>query len=448
MRTVDSQDIVEDLLRSAWIIEAGRARHYRRWSEHDSSFERSAARSEERAAIVARSLEVRGPEGDDGLAEAHSRWIESLTGTRPGQVPLGELLVVRLGDWVEAHAAGFLESGADELRTLGDEEKESLSFPSSLPDPPAFEPVETPVVTAPGPVRFRFGILGDLHFGSTGAEETARAAIGELNDAGVELVIQLGDITDHGNKEEFELATRALAELQMPLVTMLGNHDVFSYQEERLSGREYYGAAFGREPDGVLLEHGGFRFAVLDSADIAASPFAPFDMVTGTLAEGPGGAVVRGALTEPQHDILAEVAAPHSPPAFVFLHHPPQPYAGFPPVVFGLRDSDTGRLHATCDSGNVWGIFAGHTHRNARTRDFDGVPAHEVAIARDYPFGYAVVDVADNGYAYRWQQLSDTRLLERSYPRASAIHRRYGRGTDGERAFVWRAPGAGAAPAS
>jgi hypothetical protein len=109
--------------------------------------------------------------------------------------------------------------------------------------------------------------------------------------------------------------------------------------------------------------------------------------------------------------------------------------------LFGLRDADSGRLHATCDSGNVWGIFAGHTHRNARTRDFDGVPAQEVGIPRDYPFGYALVDVARDGYAYRFIQLSDEDLLRSGYQRAGQIHRRYARGSDEERAFVWTRPG-------
>jgi len=156
--------------------------------------------------------------------------------------------------------------------------------------------------------------------------------------------------------------------------------------------------------------------------------------------EGKGGAVVRGSLTTPQHDILADVAAPGSGPAFVFLHHPPQPFTGFPPVLFGLRDEDSGRLHAVADSGNVWGVFAGHTHRNARTRNYGTVPAHEVGIPRDYPFGYGLVDVSDEGYAYSFVQLSDERLLMEAYKGAGRIHRRYALGRDEDRSFVWRAP--------
>ena len=91
------------------------------------------------------------------------------------------------------------------------------------------------------------------------------------------------------------------------------------------------------------------------------------------------------------------------------------------------------------DSGNVWGVFAGHTHRNARTRTYErGVPAHEVAIARDFPFGYALVEVTDQGFAYRFEQISDRDLLIAAYEGTGEIQRRYSRGSDADLAFAWR----------
>jgi hypothetical protein len=191
----------------------------------------------------------------------------------------------------------------------------------------------------------------------------------------------------------------------------------------------------------VILEHKGFRFAVLDSVMHAASPYPAYNLASGSFLEGSSGAIVRGELSIAQHEILADIAAPDTAPAFVFLHHPPQPFAGFPPILFGLRDEDSGRLHATVDSGNVWGIFAGHTHRNARTRDYGTIPAHEVAMPRDYPFGYGLVDVTAGGYAYRFVQLSDQELLRAAYKTAGAIHRRYGLGAPDERSFAWERPG-------
>jgi hypothetical protein len=435
-----STEVVIDVLRSCWIIESARARVYNDWAATDGNFAASAERAVRRAAIVERSLAERGREADSNLVEGHASWIHSLLVGGPEQTPLSDIFMTRIGDWVEAHGSIFLSSGTEEMKQLGDQDRALIDFPDSLPEPPEYEPVSGRDVRPPGRTRLRFGILGDLHVGSPRGESMARVAIADLNASGAEFVIQLGDITDHGDKDEFELAAGVLSDLALPYVTMMGNHDVLSRKENRLSGREYYVSFLGRDPDGVMLEHKGFRFAVLDSAEHGASPFGPFDLVTGAFVEGSGGAVVRGSLTPPQHDILATVAEPDGPPAFLFLHHPPQPYVAFPPVLFGLRDQDSGRLHATCESGNVWGVFAGHSHRNARTRVYGEVPVQEVGIPRDYPFGYALVDVSDSGYAYRFLQVSDEKLLQEVNHSAGEIQRRYARGNEEERAFVWRVP--------
>lgn len=440
MDTETSAEILVDFLRSAWIVEAARAEVYARWAAADAAFARRAALAGRRAEIAAAQLRTAGRSPDQTLVAGHAAWVRRLAGERPGEVAFADILLVRLGDWVARHGAAFYGQAAAELDELAEAERAELSLPGSFPAPPPFEPLEVPEPELPGEMLFRFAVLGDLHVGSAAGDDLVAAAIADINASGAELVVQLGDITDHGEAAEFAAAGALLARLEMPCYTMLGNHDVFSVSEERLAGRDNFSTHFGRAPDGILVEHRGFRFAVLDSAEHASSPFPPFDLLTGTFMQGPGGAVVRGSLTAPQHDLLAEVAAPGAPPAFVFLHHPVQPYTGFPPVLFGLRDADSGRLHAVVDSGNVWGIFAGHTHRNARTRNFDGVPAHEVAIPRDFPCGYALVDVGARGYAYRFVQLSDEDLLRAAYGRAGEIWRRYAAGTPNERAFTWKAP--------
>lgn len=434
-----ASDLVADLLRAAWLVESARARTYQGWGADQPRYAASEARCRRRADLLRQTLAEHGRRPDEKLLAGHAAWMTSVVGASAGEVPLAELLAARLGDWVDAHAAVFCGEAEEEVRALGEEEKSAISFPSALPEPPPFHPLEIPEVRAPGRTVFRFAILGDLHIGSPYAEETARAAIAGINASGAELVVQLGDITNRGGRGEFEDAARVLAELEPPVTTMLGNHDVYSVGEARLAGRDYYSASFGREPDGVLFTHKGFAFAVLDSAEHAASPFAAFDLVSGSFTERAGGAVVRGTLTVPQHEILAEVAAPGAPPAFVFLHHPPQPFTAFPPILFGLREVDSGRLHAVVDSGNVWGVFAGHTHRSARTRTYGTVPAQEVPMPRDFPFAYALIDVSKNGYAYRIVQLADEDLLRRGYALSSQLHRRYAAGPVGERGFVWSA---------
>jgi hypothetical protein len=436
-RLLDSlpEDLFVDLLRSCWLIETARSKVLAGWSATDDRYEASAKIAEARAAIAAGGLDARGRKTDEGLVALHTAWIDGVVGDF-GDDQLAPLFLARLSDWVDGHLAPLVEDG-ERLKSLSDEDRASLQWPEQMPPIPPFEPLPVPRVDPPDDTVFRFGILGDLHVGSPRAEPLVSAAVDDLNASGAELVVQLGDITDEGKEEQFKRAAELLARLQMPVATMMGNHDVLALGGTDLTGRGFYTASFGREADGVLLEHRGWRFAVLDSATHLASPFTAFDLVTGTFLDVPGGAIVRGSLTVPQHEILAEVAAPGAPPAFVFLHHPPQPYMGFPPILFGLREADSGRLHAVADSGNVWGVFAGHTHRNAITRRFGRVPAVEVGIPRDFPFGYALVDVSPAGYSYRFVQISDRDLLSEAYRHAGGLQRRYAQGRPEERAFSW-----------
>ena len=430
------QDVVTDLMRSSWAVETARSQVYRRWAGADARFESSAETALAAATIFEAELGRRNRRTDPAVAEGHARWISSLLGEDPRATPLADWFVARLGDWVHAHAGDLLAEGADRLADLHESDKESLSAPE-MPAAPPYEPVHTPPVETPGEVVFRFAILSDIHVGSPTGEAMARAAVADINDSGADLTIQLGDLADHGKRDEFALARKVIDELAMPWEVVTGNHDMYSTEEDRLSGREYFAEHFNRPPDGRMIEHKGHRFVLLDSAEELASPFAPYSLVTGQFMDGKGGAIVRGALTTPQHEILAEVAAPGSPPAFVFLHHPTQPFVSFPPIVFGLRDADTGRLHAVCDSGNVYGIFVGHTHRNKKSGRLGEVPVTEVGIPRDYPFGYGLVDVTERGYAYRFHQITDEDLLLEAYPRAGQIQRNYARGEDSDRAFVW-----------
>jgi hypothetical protein len=432
-----AEDVILDLVRSAWIVQAARAEVYEKWSRGDARFEAFAERARRAADALVPGIEAHGRRPDAALVPPHAAWMRSLAGEEGPDAPFADIFIARLGSWVAGHAGGLSGEAGALLQDVADQDGAEIVFPTDLPGPPPFERVDAPPVEPPGEVKFRFGILGDIHIGSKWGAKTARAAISDLNASGAELVVQLGDITDHGDRDEFERAAKILDALEMPFATMMGNHDVYSVAEDRLAGTEYYPNSFGRAADGVLLHHEGVNFAVLDSVEIGASPFSAFNLVSGTFEEGSGGAIVRGALTPPQHDILAEIAAPGAPPAFILMHHPPQPFTGFPPVIFGLRDADSGRIHATVDSGNVWGIFAGHTHRNNRSRTFDGVPAHEIAIPRDYPYCYALVDVTDDGYAFRFVQLSDEELLRELYPNAGVIHRRYGRGSEEALGFSW-----------
>jgi hypothetical protein len=430
-----SQEILIDLLRSAWLVEAARAEVYGSWAAEAERFEAVRARALRRATIIEESLVSRAHKPDTELVSAHADWMRSVGGA-PGTDSFAELFLLRLGDWAGAHIAPYLDRGAQELSDLSDQDHREVHFPEQIPQPPEFEPLPGPP-PPPRDSRFRVAVLSDLHLGSRWGEQAARAAVEDVNSSGAGLCIQLGDLSENGEDSELDLAAAVLAGLDMPWHCVEGNHDVFSRSEEALT--DHFATRFGRQPRGALFEHEGVQFCLLDSAEATLSPFSSFSLVTGEFVEGTS-SVERGSLSSEQHQLLAEVASPGRAPAFVFLHHPPQPFVSFPPVIFGLRDLDSGRLHATCDSGNVWGVFCGHTHRNARPRDFDGVIVTEVATPGAYPFGYGLIDVLPHGYNYTFAQLSDGGLVAEMYAHSIVLAHRYALGPPEARHFEWRAP--------
>jgi hypothetical protein len=429
-----SDEIRTDLLRSAWLVESARAEVYGSWAAEAPPFEAASSRAIRRAAIVENSLLARVRRTDSELVSPHADWMRSVAGPSPLDEPLSVLFLVRLGDWAGAHIAPYLDGGAEELQALLEEDRNAVEFPSQLPPLPEFEPLPAAEPAGSG-VRLRAAVLSDLHVGSRWGEASARAAVKAINSSGADLCIQLGDLSEAGEVSELSLAREVLSGLAMPWHCVIGNHDAYSRSEGALT--EHFGATFGRRPDGALIEHDDVRFCLLDSAERSLSPFSSFNLLTGEFTAGQG-SVERGSLTATQHDILAEVSASGGAPTFVFLHHPVQPFTSFPPIIFGLRDVDSGRLHATCDSGNVWGVFCGHTHRNARTRDFDGIPVTEVATPGGFPFGYGLIDIASDGYSYRFVQLSDRDLVAEMHAQTNAFLHRYGLGPQKARRFEWR----------
>ncbi|MGH2806689.1 MAG: hypothetical protein ACRDKT_05380, partial [Actinomycetota bacterium] len=151
-----AEEIILDLLRSAWVVEAGRTKLYEKWGALEDRYVAGAERTTRRGEILAGALAAQGKAPDEGLVEDHHRWLESLVGGRPDEVPLGFLFAARIGDWIDTHVATFLPAGGDELKALGDEERSGLEFPNDLPPAPGYEPVVPTPVEPPGDVRFRF----------------------------------------------------------------------------------------------------------------------------------------------------------------------------------------------------------------------------------------------------------------------------------------------------
>jgi Icc-related predicted phosphoesterase len=72
--------------------------------------------------------------------------------------------------------------------------------------------------------RIRIAAAGDVHFGRRGDRDRARAAFAALRGR-VDVILLAGDLTTHGEPEQAAILADAVRELDIPVLTVLGNHD-------------------------------------------------------------------------------------------------------------------------------------------------------------------------------------------------------------------------------
>ncbi|MGH2705507.1 MAG: metallophosphoesterase family protein [Actinomycetota bacterium] len=419
-----------DILLSCWIIETARS-SVLSWRGHGEP----AARAADRARILARACTRYERRIVPDFASRHADWMAGVTGAAPETGLWGWFFLERLGLYVHSFAEPFLEqSELDRMQALvaSDAEQVSAQFAEAgLPPPLPAEWPSTPEVHPPGRVHTRIGILGDPHLGDAAAEQLIPAAIADLNREGVDFTVAIGDLTQSGLPPEFARAREVLDTLEAPYIPTLGNHDMWGGGDEP-EGPENFAAAFGRPPYAVH-ETDGLRVIVVSSADPAPSPFPPFDLVMGIFRSGPNEAVAGGKISAQ----VGEWANGFGPdgPTFVVLHHPPYPYLGFPPLVFGLDAEGTEVVADLVRRTEAMGVICGHTHRSA-VSDLDGTPVLEVPSSKEWPFGYGVVEVSDQGWSFNLRQITDRGLVEEAGLTANLLFRRYARGPDEARAFV------------
>jgi len=251
-----------------------------------------------------------------------------------------------------------------------------------------------------GDLLFRFATINDLHVGEAVAglgpgyddpEEdgfswpdpdnpywrfTNRAVVEELNQRGVARVFVKGDITADAELEECEAAHDILDELEMPWHPLRGNHDRIA-----ADGVDHFLAVFGeRMGDGVTwyaVDHGDWRFLLLDSAD-------PEDGWP--------------AIAEPQWAFLeAELSAERRGRLVLMLHHAVTEEAT---VVFSLLPEDRDHLlDLLRDRDDLVMVLSGHSHRAKVTHAgaVPGVPFVETVSTKEYPGSYVLYDVYEEG---------------------------------------------------
>lgn len=435
MNGAERQERLNEHLLSCWIIEAARSAVLEGRGHQDS-----AVRISERARILAKRCAAEGFKIRPDFAKAHAEWMASVTGSKDDTGDLGWFFLQRLGTYSEIHISDFLDPpDRERFRELGAPDAEAVEKAlgeKGIPPapPPEFPQAET--AQAPGRAWVRIGVIGDPHVGiPETSDRIVPVVVEDLNREGVDFSVAIGDLTQNGQAYMFERAKEFLDRLQMPWAVTLGNHDMWGYDTTEPVGLQRFENAFGVEPYSIN-EVKGVRIIMVNSADPTASPFPPFDIVMGGFTAEPNESVPGGRISEEVAEWMAGIKA--DGPTFIVLHHEPFPYLGFPPLVFGMDDKSSQALADLVRRTRAWGVICGHTHRSA-TYDFAGAPLLEVPCAKEWPFGYGVIEVSDDGWAFNLKKISDQEIVSEQSRRFSILHRRYAGGPDEARAFVWKA---------
>lgn len=113
------------------------------------------------------------------------------------------------------------------------------------------------------PERFRFVAFGDTHDDYQNLEHSV-SLINGSHDTRFALIA--GDLTDRATLQEFEWSGRLYQQLEMPFLTVIGNHDALS------NGKTIYQRMYG--PLNYSFRQGPLKFVVFDSNTLE-TPSAP-----------------------------------------------------------------------------------------------------------------------------------------------------------------------------
>ncbi len=75
----------------------------------------------------------------------------------------------------------------------------------------------------------KIALLADLHFGRIAGPEIVSALVRDIREQDVNLVVLAGDLTQRARPREFRAAVRFIERLQVPVVAVPGNHDVYPW---------------------------------------------------------------------------------------------------------------------------------------------------------------------------------------------------------------------------
>jgi len=217
----------------------------------------------------------------------------------------------------------------------------------------------------------RVAAVGDFHCGVDDSG-TYRAAFAGVNDD-ADVLLLAGDLTRWGTPQEMRIALGELADVRIPMVAVLGNHDLESGKGEELCG--------------LLREHGvqhldGESFVLNEDVGIAGVKGFMGGFGRGTLTafgEQEIKTFVDASLKEVQKLELA-MRGLSTPVKIALMHYAPvvDTVVGEPEQIFPYLGTD--RLAEPLDRYRASVAFHGHAHSGSfRGETTGGVPVFNVS---------------------------------------------------------------------
>ena len=217
----------------------------------------------------------------------------------------------------------------------------------------------------------RVAALADLHCtkSSHGAFQQLFSQISE----NAELLLIAGDLTDYGLPEEARVLAKELGALRIPVISVLGNHDVESGKADEVRS---------------ILADAGLTLLDGDACEVAGVGIAGtkgFGGGFGKRALGPWGETtikqfVREAVDEALK-LEAALARLRTTTMIALLHYSPvqQTVEGEPPEIFPFLGSS--RLEEPIHRYPVTLVLHGHAHRGQlEGRTASGAPVYNVSM--------------------------------------------------------------------
>ena len=225
------------------------------------------------------------------------------------------------------------------------------------------------------PDRVRIAAAGDVHCQPSHRDEVLRAFAGL--DSSADVLLLAGDLTTHGERDQAEVLIEACAPLDMPVLAVLGNHDLHVDRGRELTDVLTEGGIRVLERESCTLELCGVEVGVVGLKGFVGG-------FPGSHLPDFGEPLLRQVYRETSADVEALdhglKAVGHCALRIVLLHYAPtcETLVGEPEGIWTMLGTD--RLAAPILHHEPDLVLHGHAHAGTFAGRIGQVPVHNVSI--------------------------------------------------------------------